>query len=858
VAGGLLAVLFGAHLAAAQGTLATDDGLSMSLSATGGIASLKLAGVEHASVALPSGFAYRELPMEPLAAASNDSFEAGSAGPDGWSWTNNGNGTWTWDTSVAATGSRSMRVDVPGSTDKRSPILTSAAIPIRPNTPYTFSCAVRTWNVSTALNVFLVERDAAGGSIQRGVTSDSGTNDWETRRLTFVSSATAVSASFKVEIYSGHGTAWIDDAKILDLFAGRSPAPFGGSVEADGADLVQTGAADGLALSARFSSVGTALRVDATLSDTTGRDRAVELSFRLPLDAVGWSWEQSPILSLPITAGVRFENLDDAFGAQSHSVYPFATVRSADAAFTLATPMVPQMNRFSYDRSNGLKLTWDVGLSPAAAKTPSQANLTFWIYTQDPRWGLRATAEKYRSLNASDFASPVEIPAGAWVIPERGGTVTSVEGYEDFGWGLLEGVGDIAFGNANELSVLHYVDASGYFRPFPGNDAQPPYDALVAALESDLTDDSLFNDGVPRSEMAQATINSSPHDPNDQYQLFANSYFWYLFYGNRLQIYPVSADADIPAPSMWSVCTKYRVDGRLAWAASRGRIDGIFLDDVSSTFATVENHRRELWAYSDFPLTFSWKTGRVMLFDGFSMAEFCGSFRSYVHDRGLVLMGNLTSGVYSWFGRNFDILGGETRGAEAINSAHIRRLLGAGQPRNNLYVTATSAAPGAADVLAYLRQALLLGYFPGFNGAYWSTPAAYERDRSLFRRYIPLIRTVVAAGWEPVNGATVTDPAIMIERFDGRRGEVFYLTAQNTGPTAKTVTVSLDADTLAIALGSVDVRELVRGKTLANSRTDAEVRFSDTIGAGETFVYRVEGPRSAPLRGRTRRVSIRP
>ncbi len=72
------------------------------------------------------------------------------------------------------------------------------------------------------------------------------------------------------------------------------------------------------------------------------------------------------------------------------------------------------------------------------------------------------------------------------------------------------------------------------------------------------------------------------------------------------------------------------------------------------------------------------------------------------------------------------------------------------------------------------------------------------------------------------------------------------------------MTVSLDADTLAIAPGPVDVRELVRGKTLAVSRTGAEVRFSDTLGAGETFVYRVEGTRSAPVRGRTRRVATRP
>ncbi|MGE5277053.1 MAG: hypothetical protein ACM3SU_08670 [Acidobacteriota bacterium] len=845
----MIAALSGAAAALGQGAIETDEGLELSLSAAGSVQSLKLNGVEYASPALMSGFAYRELPADPTDIAPNGSFESGSGSPDSWSWTNNGNGTWSWDSNVSAAGSKSLRVDVPGSMPKRSPVLTSNSFPIRPNTPYTFSCRTRTSGVSGSLKLYVVERDSAGRLVQRGVASASGTNDWETLSLTFTSSPIAAGASFKAEIYSGYGTAWLDAVEMLDVFGGRTPAPLAGTVAANSDGLTLTASMDGLDLAARFVDAGPAIRVEATLADSSAQDRAIELSFRLPLDLTGWTWEQNPVASLPIAEGVRYENLDRSFGAQSHSLYPLATVRNgAAAALTLATPMVPQMNRFSCDRQTGFSLTWDLGLSPAATKSPSSATVTFWIYTQDPRWGFRSAIERYYFLNANSFVSAADAASGSWVIGNKS-RLSTVPGFRDFGWGRIEGVSEIDLANASGISSFHYVDPSGYFRNFPGYSAQPPYDVLAAALQTDATTgNDTLTDGIPRSEMARATLNSSPHDQAGRYQVFANSYFWY---GNRLQIYPLSPFPEAPAPSAWSVLTKYSVDGRIAWAAGRGNhLDGIFLDDLTTTFGAVRNERREHWAYSDVPLTFSWRTGRVTVFDGFAMAAFCAAIRQFVHQRGLTLMGSLNPGSYAWFAPHLDFLGGEAQGAESDEQAYVRRVLGAGRPSSNLFVPAGGVPPKAAEVLGYLRQALLLGYFPGFNGTYWDNPASYERDRPLFRQYIPLIRTVAAAGWRPVNGATPSDPSIYVERFDDERGEVFYLTAQNVGDAPKTFRVSLDGPTLGIGSGSVQIQELLRDMAVPPSREGADVVFSDTLEAGETFVYRITAPRPQPPRRR--------
>ena len=75
---------------------------------------------------------------------------------------------------------------------------------------------MRTSGLTAGLNLYLVERDSAGNLLQRGLVSDTGTNDWETRSQTFTSGPAAASAYFYSDIYSGSGTAWLDDVQMLE------------------------------------------------------------------------------------------------------------------------------------------------------------------------------------------------------------------------------------------------------------------------------------------------------------------------------------------------------------------------------------------------------------------------------------------------------------------------------------------------------------------------------------------------------------------------------------------------------------------------------------------------------------------
>jgi len=116
----------------------------------------------------------------------------------------------------------------------------------------------------------------------------------------------------------------------------------------------------------------------------------------------------------------------------------------------------------------------------------------------------------------------------------------------------------------------------------------------------------------------------------------------------------------------------------------------------------------------------------------------------------------------------------------------------------------------------YMKRSLAYGMFPGFfshnasQGHYFTRPELYNRDRSLFKRYVPLCKRVAEAGWEPVTLAYSSDDRVYVERFGNR-----YLTVFNDSGMRRTATIRVELPTGATS------RELVSGQftTWENGQT---------------------------------------
>jgi hypothetical protein len=112
-------------------------------------------------------------------------------------------------------------------------------------------------------------------------------------------------------------------------------------------------------------------------------------------------------------------------------------------------------------------------------------------------------------------------------------------------------------------------------------------------------------------------------------------------------------------------------------------------------------------------------------------------------------------------------------------------------------------------VKKYMERCLAYGMFPGFfsanaaTGHYFERPELFERDRPLFREFVPLCQLVAEAGWEPVTRARASDETIHVERF----GEN-YLTVFNESAARHEAAITMD-DT-----PSETSRDLVSGMTM--------------------------------------------
>jgi hypothetical protein len=126
----------------------------------------------------------------------------------------------------------------------------------------------------------------------------------------------------------------------------------------------------------------------------------------------------------------------------------------------------------------------------------------------------------------------------------------------------------------------------------------------------------------------------------------------------------------------------------------------------------------------------------------------------------------------------------------------------------------------------YMKRSLAYGMFPGFfshnasQGHYFTRPELYERDRDLFKKYIPLCKLVAEAGWEPVTLARSDNSRVYVERFGDK-----FLTVFNDSTERLTAKITLERKAPNTS------HELVRNKTIKwrNGQTNFTLNGEDVV-----------------------------
>lgn len=270
-------------------------------------------------------------------------------------------------------------------------------------------------------------------------------------------------------------------------------------------------------------------------------------------------------------------------------------------------------------------------------------------------------------------------------------------------------------------------------------------------------------------------------------------------------------------------------------AQAQPGVDGEYIDSSEGYVTATLDFDRSHFAGMTTPLTFDAKSGRPAIFRGLIAFEYARQIAQDVHARGKLAMANATPTLHFWLAPLLDVLGTETNwrwGGDwrpmPDDELLYRRAMCCGKPYCFLQNTNFDEFTREHTEL-YMKRALAYGMFPSFFSQdastrhYFDNPDLYERDRALFKKYMPIVTAVAEAGWEPIPLAEASDAAIYVERFgaiDGspcasnplREQDAVYLTVFNDSKEPKEARVVLNRYFAGVlANKNATIRELTQG-----------------------------------------------
>lgn len=254
-------------------------------------------------------------------------------------------------------------------------------------------------------------------------------------------------------------------------------------------------------------------------------------------------------------------------------------------------------------------------------------------------------------------------------------------------------------------------------------------------------------------------------------------------------VWSMNSIPGIPAPSDFS--QKWNPFFQEKTLSPDSPMDGEYIDSSEGYVTTELDFCQEHLLVADAPLTFDLKTRRPAMLRGLVTWEYMRAIANDVHARGKSMMANATPIALFWLTPLMDVLGTETNwnyngkwSPMSPEELRYRRML-CGQKPYCFLMNTDFEKFSYEHSEKFMKRALAFGMFPGYfshnasEGHYFTRPELYERDRPLFRKYIPLCKKLAEAGWECETLVASSDAAICVERFGKTSDGTFYVALFN-------------------------------------------------------------------------------
>lgn len=620
------------------------------------------------------------------------------------------------------------------------------------------------------------------------------------------------------------------------------------------------------------------LEIDARLKNLSPDERAFTLYFRLPFDATGWSWGGVLGEEREVKGAERCYEPNWFFRGSrpsvSHSHIASLSGKASGLSLALRADD-PRLFRITYEKRFGFSIEFELGLTPRTLKFPNEATARFLLFRHDPRWGLRSAADRYYRFFPQWYARAPGAPDGLWVTDVPKGLADP----EDFGITYFETY-DWSRPASREHGILHMK----YTEPWCDHIFGGWDDLKVRADPASKPAEKSFAKGQPDFVQCRAALASAVLGRDGKPQAF-----WSLRRGGDegssdgegsgpdLNRYITNPSREVPVPSASSppedstllpaedwlagkagppiepMSRLFRKEASVPWP-NRGqsvygwelyrqwgrepdrtqpdnRYEGLYYDSTAGWWSGwhLYNFNPDHLAVTNFPAVFDHQSRRVALYHGFSCLEFMRECSGKMGEEGRVTMANTGPGFDLFYvAPHLSMMGAGENYDGAGDLAPLRRLrLAAGpKPLSYLYTPALDEK--------IFEKCLLYAVFPGGFKA---------EKRPLFKKYVPALRSLGRAGWQPVPYATADQAGVVVERF-GSGGSLHLAVhlPEKAGAVGGPVVISLDAEGTGLAAAggnSLRAKDLVTGEGVPLSRDGAAWTLSVDLRAGQTRAFAI-------------------
>lgn len=588
-------------------------------------------------------------------------------------------------------------------------------------------------------------------------------------------------------------------------------------------------------LNARFDVVRDTVGAHIELQGTDSKERSFTVYLSLPVDITDSLWGKDIRREIAVNSADEFSETVtfwyDRLGYTGRfSSYPIGSVYNDEGGIVLGLPPESyRIHRIFYNRSlKQLVIAVDMPISPKTKKFPNKVWADFIIYrTADigSENGFRVALDGFykRFSEAFERRIPPE-KEGIWVAFADLSKVINEEGesIRDFNIGIHEtgNLKYIEFDDANDILTFRYIIEPGstWLRIQDEGVDVENYDSVMNYLNN------LYTSGSEKEKkIAEKTFSSGIFDGNQRfvYTAYQSGPPWC---SGKCALFYLSSDPDINVPPYTLNQATYSVNEvTLGVYKNYPGLDGEYIDSFLM-WATYLNQREVHFEVTDTPLVFrNDKPDQIGIPVIFSTIKFTEWLRRQLPLGKNLIANGVLAGKVMWGYNLFDFMGQEIKwvkegsnGYELVPESDeylsYRRSLAYQRPYGFL-MNVDFNTMSYEMVEQYMRVCLFYGIYPSMfsrnasEDNYFTLPQFYQRDRPLFKKYIPLIREINKSGWEPVTYAYTNDKDVYIERFgDIRKG--LYYTIRNVSDTQKYVNITLNRNALGIS-GDFTVREIL-------------------------------------------------